>query len=84
MAPNKLTRRCERRKGNEELPSLAAAGGAVEILSVDGRDSPALSSSDEESGGGDEAISDLWKGRRRTPSPTFSLFGRSACRSRLS
>jgi hypothetical protein len=32
MVPKKLTRRCGRRKGNEELPSLAAAGGVVEIL----------------------------------------------------
>ena len=69
MAPKKLTRRCGRRKGNEELPSLAAAGGVVEILSIDGRDSPTLSSSDKESGGGDEAISDAVEGEEENSVP---------------
>ena len=69
MALKKLTLQCGRCKGNEELPSLAAAGGVVEILSVDGRDSPTLSSSNKESGGGKEAISDAVEGEEENSVP---------------
>ena len=48
---------------------MAAAGGVVEVLSIDGRDSPTLSSSIEESGGGDKDTSNAVEGEEENSVP---------------